>query len=720
LTGWALPEMLSHVLSLASMTTTAGLRRFLQFPKAGKFYLLNGPIPDSELVALFAHATAEQDKLNPLPSPSGSVIGPVGNPANVEYREVRQVSPTTFVNGLHVDATTSLLVRSYPRSPNLAPKSGLIEHVFGALVLVEFLVHPKASLPEQRYLYVHRENAIDPMKFNIAAYCDPIELAPFLEQFLAPIPSPSGRGQPRIEQMAMRYIASSQNEIRRKTVEAHDVEAATSSLGLHRTIAGSMILSRQAGKRKQAVALTPHKQSIRMGTARVAIDAIILWAATLATGFSKTKSIVNTSSDFIAQMAQPLTDLVDKVPSSILIEMHALNDAIIAFQHESGRSWTRDGKSPQGWNVDDMLESLSEPIALDPTPLDWNGNPIAMSPLPKEAYYRPASPIAGYLSTDLLKVKVSSRTCRISLPKGTGKFPALKKGSPAINVSEILNDEVCFRVVFDQGRALYCSEGAFRSSNIGLAITQLTHIFRGVPALSNVISEKGSFAGSSTKYSLDSSFHFIENDPLITDQTAILLCDDATDEWCDYLELDITQPRIRWLHAKVQKVETAASVKARKAAGKKNMAAVYGPVSLSSSLGATGLQEVIGQAMKNLAKLRVPSSDANFIARCDRLVNSNCTLGGATNIHRNRRPGRGKLTVAEVHGKFDSAATDPLAVLEVAIVVPNYKMSDFVNELNRIAGGTASQPTIQAFWLLSGFMHACLEVGAKPLVFMQA
>ncbi len=364
---------------------------------------------------------------------------------------------------------------------------------------------------------------------------------------------------------------------------------------------------------------------------------------------------------------------------------------------------------------------INKPIRLDPTPLDSSGNKIAVVPVPKEVYYRCELPIPSYLSTDLLRVKVSSRTCRVHLPKGVGKFVHPKKGEIAVDLSEVLNEEVCFRVVFDQGRALYCSEGAFRSSNIDLAIGQLAHIFRPVKNLGKVVSEKGAVASSSKAFSLDSSFHFIETEPLITDPDSILICDDAKDEWCDYLELDILQPRIRWLHAKVQGVETPASIKARavaKAAGK-TIPAVYGPVSKSSSLSASNLQEVIGQAMKNLAKLRMSSSEAGFAQRCDRWINKTCTLPSANSVRRNRRSTHAHITVADVGKRFDICAGDPLAVLEVAIVVPNYSAKDLTAEMNAISTGAASQPVIQAFWLLSGFMHACLEVGAKPLVFMQ-
>ncbi len=75
---------------------------------------------------------------------------------------------------------------------------------------------------------------------------------------------------------------------------------------------------------------------------------------------------------------------------------------------------------------------------------------------------------------------------------------------------------------------------------------------------------------------------------------------------------------------------------------------------------------------------------------------------------------------ADIEARFDAAAIDPHAVYEVAIVVPNYSKTQVESELAKIAAGDAQPSVLQMFWLLSGFMHACLEVGAKPLVFMHA
>lgn len=59
----------------AVMSSIAAIRGNLQFPKSGKFHLLKSPLTTVEVGGLFAHAIAEQDKLNPIPTPTGAVLG---------------------------------------------------------------------------------------------------------------------------------------------------------------------------------------------------------------------------------------------------------------------------------------------------------------------------------------------------------------------------------------------------------------------------------------------------------------------------------------------------------------------------------------------------------------------------------------------------------------------------------------------------------------------
>ena len=84
------------------MNSVAMIRSYLQFPEFGKFHQLKVPLTSVEVSGLFARAVAEQDKLNPIPTPIGVVLGPVANPSNIEYREIRRVLPTLTVTGASV------------------------------------------------------------------------------------------------------------------------------------------------------------------------------------------------------------------------------------------------------------------------------------------------------------------------------------------------------------------------------------------------------------------------------------------------------------------------------------------------------------------------------------------------------------------------------------------------------------------------------------------
>lgn len=689
----------------------------LQFSKAGRFFLLKAPLTKVDIEKLFLEVVTVQDAKRPAAAPSASGAGSV--PAT-EYRTLKDELKEHLVDGVRVNISSSAIVRSFYSSPNFAQKSGLVEKRFGYLLMIEIAV--KASkLPEQVYLFVQQDQAIDPTKYGLLSFCDPIEMPAFMAPFLPAVAPLSKQRQPRIERMAMKFIASSQAEIRQKTVEAHNVEATTSSLGLHRTIPGSMTVSRPIGAKNRLISLSPHRQSVREGATRVSYKELLEWVETLVVAFYATKNTTAVTSAFLAQMAQPLLELVDKVPSSLLIERREFLDKLSVFMSETGRKWVPTKNSPANWTLEQIMDELAEPIRLDPQPYDRSGAAAKMSPIPTEVFFKPLTPLACFAGSDPLRIRVTSRTCTVQLPNGAGRL--INSSDPKkkpMSLGDVLNDERAFRVVFDAGRALYCSEGAFRSSNLKLAITQLLHTFVPVPSLGAVITEKGSVVPSSTVFAPTSSFAVIENEPIIAAPSSILICDDDTSEWCDYIEIDSTPPRIRWLHAKVQRVEDPNSIGVR-AAQKKAGLPISPPIHISvsnhSSLSASDLQEVIGQGMKNLARLRISATDPAFSIRSAKWLTGYCSLPKPAKISRLRRPSL--VSSAQLEQRFYSTASDPIAAYEVGLVVPNYKLNDFKAALLNIELGTASQSTVQAFWLLSGFVHACLEVGAKPLIFMQ-
>lgn len=692
------------------------IEKYLQFSRAGHFALLDSALADTDIEAVFSAAVAAQDLRRPTAVPAGLTA----NGIQSEFRQVRELTTLTTPDKIEINLWSSVLVRSFYACPTFAPRSSLVEHKFGYVLIFEIEIQLPTVPTPQNYLFVQHEQAVDPMKFGLASFTTPIELPAFLAQFL-PAPSlvPAPR-IPRIERMAMKFMASSQAEVRQKTVEAYNVEATTSSLNLHRTIPGAMTISRPLGNKSRLVSLSPHKQRIREGATKVSLDALIDWVRSHVVAFCKTKDVSVLTSSFVGQMAQPLLELVDKSPSSLLIERREFLERIKLFQSETGRVWEATSQSPPGLSLEQILEELAEPIQLDPTPYDRSGSPAIMTPIPSEVFFLPVTPLPCFAGNDPLKIRVTSRTCQVVLPKGVGRLvhPSDPKKLP-MSVGEFLNDERSFRVVFDAGRALYCSEGAFRSSNLKLAITQLVHTIMPVAALGGVETEKGTVVPASQRFSPQSSFHMIENDSIITKSTSILICDDDTHEWCDYIEIDTLAPRVRWLHAKVQRVEDPKSIAlrdAQKAAGKKVSDPVYLPMSSSPTLSASDLQEVIGQGLKNLAKLRISSDEPSFVPRTQKWLNEKCSLPKKANISRLRRPAT--LSSIELEKRFFTAASDPLAEYEVGLVVPNYSAKKLIASLGKIESGKASQSTLQAFWLLSGFMHACLEVGAKPLIFM--
>jgi len=701
----------------SASTTAAQLAAFktaMRLPRSGQFYLLKKSLTGTIVKRAF---TSIASVLDAQTKTFINAQGGAGLSFNsVEISEVRGSVAAKHIGGVTVNTKLSLVAKSFLRPPLLAPGAGLFEVRFAHILLLEMTVAPVAPGDSDSYLFVYREMTDDPLDHGLGSSCDEIMSSAFIEQFVKPASSGPVTDVTRIERISMRMMASSRGEIRRKVVDAYDVGAATSSLGLHRTIAGSMTLAVPQGNVRRMVSVSPHRQRVRTGTSRTSLDDVIYWACECAVGFSKSSSVRQTSSAFLAQFAQPVVRLLDKTPSSVLIERQALSEAINEHMATTGQVWLRDKTTPATWtSLDNVLDAITETIALNNSPLDSDGKAITLNPSLSEAFYAAVTPVQGLGKTDVLSVRISSRVCKIELPRAVGSLGDGLANSTRIHLDEFVNRCKAFRVVLDAGRVLFCSEGAYGSSNLALATTQLASIFFGVTALGNVHTEKGKTTRASKSFDSTSSFHAIESDPQLSHADSLLICDDSTVEWADYIELDAHSPRIRWFHAKVQQIELAAD-KAARLAGAGPGYKITQPVSTQPSLSASDLEEVVGQAIKNLARLRISTKDGEFPVRHRTWVSGKCSLPTKNSITRLRR--LGTLNISDIKNRFDATAADPLAVYEVAIVVPNYSKTKLEAELKKIPSGQASPFVLQAFWLLSGFMHACLEVGARPLVFM--
>ena len=698
---------------------TSNLLAQFKLPWGGRFFEQVATPSDAQIDFAFNQLLTQASKIDDIELASRGLPGPT------TCKVTRHSLPNANFGGLTVVSQYSVLIASFGRRPAFAPTSELLEYRYSYVVMCEFKVCGASGVLSQ-YLFVQRDLLGNPLDHMSPAIHKEIAAVNFMEPFLQPVQSGATFIAPRLERLSMKIMASARGELTRKIVEASDIEAAISSLGLHRVVPGSMTIAVPRGAGITTVSINPARQSVRSSSSRRPLKEVVEWAASGSVLFHKTKSVTHSCSSFIDGMAKPAGTIKGLIPRSVLLERYALDHILKQHADETNEVWAPRTKTPPGWNWKEILDALSElEVQSTPKRLDRTVIPDVGSEI--EAYYDVLAP--RFPSADVLRVCVSKQSCKLILSASLGGLVIPGSGETPSGLAELINKYKAFRVVFGAGDVLYCSDGAYKTSNLDLAVKQLLKIFESITALGNVHSEKGQASVGDTTFDPTSSFAVIADH--FQSKCDILVCEDGPTEWCDFLAIATTQPSMSWIHAKVQAVENPKlkairkkAVKAAKLAAANNQpilpipAKVTLPVCTSPSRSASALEEVIGQAVKNLARLRTPVSDLAFQNKRTDWVNNSCSLLQPASISRLVKAPVG-TTEKYIDTTFQSIAEHPLAQLEVAIVVPNYSKADIEAEFNGIAAGKTEANVLQMFWLLSGFMHSCLEVGAKPVVYMQ-
>lgn len=299
----------------------------IRLPCSGQFYVLERALSKPRVSGAFDGIEAALDAQTAKFAERNAAAARAF--AQLRVRCVREQRAALQIDGVTVGATLSSLTRSFLRPPLLAPEADVAEARFAHVLLVELTLHPVGKDEVDAYLYVYRELADDPLDHGLREHCTEIETPAFVEPFVQPDAT-------RIERMSMRMMAASRGEVRRKTIDAYDVGATTSSLGLHRTIAGTMTLAVPHAGGTRRFDVSPHRQRVRAGTSRLPLDKVIHWASERAVGFSRSSTATATSSAFLSQFARPIARLLDKTPSSVLIERRAFAEAIDEYARLTG------------------------------------------------------------------------------------------------------------------------------------------------------------------------------------------------------------------------------------------------------------------------------------------------------------------------------------------------------------------------------------------------
>jgi hypothetical protein len=174
---------------------------------------------------------------------------------------------------------------------------------------------------------------------------------------------------------------------------------------------------------------------------------------------------------------------------------------------------------------------------------------------------------------DLLQLKVNKTSLTVS-SEDFKKIIIDYGDGDKLTLSQYINQESNFIVNFDKVDHVYSHGKVFKDSKLLGDLENFYGTFITYSEIAQITSEKGtSYTTNSTSFDQNSLFSFIETK--LAKQSQCLICDDMGVEWGDFISID--HDEITFYHAKYQ----------------------------TEGLSATNLEEIFGQAQKNLGSLEL-------------------------------------------------------------------------------------------------------------------
>jgi hypothetical protein len=567
-------------------------------------------------------------------------------PSRNLFREVRTVSG---------EVRYSVICFDFARQPSfLKPEADVWERIYGFLLIVE----------KEDLVAVLKSGLDLPSEFK-SSYLEKlaghqIEIAIAQENAV-------------FEKLRLRNMSTSRFALRSKTLEANNLENTVPVSSASRFVPQAYTVSRQDGN----YSATPNTGRISNQNERTGLEEIVAWAGEM---IDALKAEQGQTAAFIKNFARPvsLSDIPATThPTFLAFDVGSLKEAF----YGEGPRYRLVRKQNDGFV--EATRQASEAIFDD---LDEN---FTIGPVADE--YPILDPEDGSECGS-----VAIRKTRIGLPGFTRQllgdiYVEDLSGDGGEDLkrklfSRFLDQEDRFVLLFSDLSLAYIEGALFRDDAIlAGGATFMAHL-QSWDALAAATDEKGNFTQAQTEFDEHSVFRIVVDE--VADEAGILLCDDLSDEWADFIAVNTTShpPTVSFYHAK------------------------HG----EPSLGASGFHISVSQAIKNLGRMTMPEEVMETKYRgWDRNYAGDDVESSIARIVRGG-------TRQNIEDGINLLRTAPDLVKRVYIVTSSLSRAAVAAVFANAAQGVQPRPHfVQLYWLLMTYFSACAEVGVVGYVICQ-
>lgn len=459
------------------------------------------------------------------------------------------------------------------------------------------------------------------------------------------------------EKFSMNNMNISDNVIRQKSIEANDLKENISSFGLQSYILNNIRLNNNNDK----ISLSLNSSRINRFGKKNNINFFIAWVNVIV---NKIEGFCD-SETFISSFAAPLDFENEKhslKPIAILFLLTRINADYEANKIDS--TILRIDDMERHIDLVAILSNFSRLIEIEEAINDVG-----------VFYYKVATSLV-----DDLVVSVNAKSITIRSQK-LKKLIIKFTDDSEVSIIDYFNRYSSYIINFDRVELVYCHRKLFMDNRLLGNIDSFLRVFQPNSALSNVKSEKGDFSLTSTAFSNDSLFGFVESEYL--KDSDFFICDDLGKEWADHIGL--YKNHISFFHSKFN----------------------------DSNFSASDFQDIVGQAQKNLGNLS--PSDYQFASKST-LWSSNFNINSiSTQIGRVRKGSSADDSIEY----FKKLKTFPNLSKKVYLIINFISKSELEDRLKRLKKGESFRErneVIQILWFVSSLISSCVEVNAEVYI----